>query len=496
MVFMHFPVKIRGLFGTALTKLLIDAGCTIVDPTSVVKNRVSPVVGNEDWIDEGPPTVQIEDRFDKEGVVVTAKSPDVDLSKFPLGHERFPSLVVFRPSILQDAIYYAEVIKSDYRKSLVALEGSPSEAAPKRGAAQGRVVAVLNGTLPKGTRVLVQVEQPGYLDRMARVSSNVTLSNESVVLILGSNRVLVSRKIQVPEERKRLKQLGKRAELPYGIIFRTAATRLDEEELVESIDSLKEEMIAVDEERARRSSLGLVRQGKDTRDVVFPWDFKVKLDETRATMFPTVAGHHGIKSGTREFLSEGYARSIDLVEALIAQLPEHRATFEEQLHAQVLSRLHRPGDLLKIEHQKLDGRKFQLTPGTIQKIWTEGNATHVRLFRRFSAGGTIDGLNLSKEHGDYAVNHYVVGRWYSEATYFNHRGELKGKYFNVSTPVELKLGNVHYVDLEVDVVERAGAREVLDEDRLDAAWERGVISTELREKALEVAKALLETGRA
>ncbi|MHA1731293.1 MAG: DUF402 domain-containing protein [Promethearchaeota archaeon] len=477
-------VKIRGIYSTSLTKVFLDAGFTVVDPSPVIEGRFPKAD-----FSSGEPDLLVEDRYDREGVVVTYRDPELSPSDLPLNFRNYWDVVSFQAHVLKDAIYQAEVIKNDFKRktSLVLLEeGNDRSQNPL----VSRPVAIIDGVIDRGTRLMVQVEQPSYLIRKAKVSENVTISNDLLVLLLDSRRVLVSRKIQDQHTRARLKKVGREAQVPYGIIFRTASVEQLEEDpdvLTQQILEMKREMDAIARAGADDGDIGLVREGVKTQDLIFSRGVKYSLDATRRDIVPTIKEHHRLKAGARDRQQDGYKRAVDFCEKLMSQFPEKAADIEGQFR-ETFSDVLRPGDTLRIEHQKLDGRKFFLTPGVIQKIDLE--AGKLEVFRRLNAGGVLDGLDIPKEYGDTAISKFDFNEWFVETTYFNERGEVKGKYFNVNTPPELTFNSVHYVDLEVDVVERGSDREVIDKEKLENAYLLGTISEKMYKKAKTVAKNL------
>ena len=76
--------------------------------------------------------------------------------------------------------------------------------------------------------------------------------------------------------------------------------------------------------------------------------------------------------------------------------------------------------------------------------------------------------------------------------YFSKDGKMKGEYYNVNTPVELYPFGARYIDLEIDVVRRAGERPfIVDREKLELLVKEGKISRPLEKKAVEVADHLI-----
>ena len=87
--------------------------------------------------------------------------------------------------------------------------------------------------------VLVQVAKEPIGSKGARITCNTSLPGVLVVLLPTVDHVGISRKIDEPEERERLKALGDRVRPPgVGIIMRTIAESRSEEELGREVDFL------------------------------------------------------------------------------------------------------------------------------------------------------------------------------------------------------------------------------------------------------------------
>ncbi len=70
---MNRSFKIRGIYSTALTKLLLDNGIIVVSPSPPAIKRFEHY---EHLIQTGDPTVEIFDRDDKQGIIVTGRFAD------------------------------------------------------------------------------------------------------------------------------------------------------------------------------------------------------------------------------------------------------------------------------------------------------------------------------------------------------------------------------------------------------------------------------------
>jgi len=228
--------------------------------------------------------------------------------------------------------------------------------------------------------------------------------------------------------------------------------------------------------------------GRNAMAVEFPCLTKAALDEIRNTVVPTLFNHHRLSLIAPE--------SVDLVEKRdLAERPGLRGSLSRNLENDLVWGSYRKGARLKIEHVKLDGRVLYLSEGEIIEV-----APHLRqvTLRRgeFKGRTTYDGLDIPKDYGDYAVTVVGAGEWFYRHTYFRRHGELIGAYYNINTWVEFYPDRLRYVDLEVDVVSWPDGRtEITDQDELRERCERGYITPELRDKAMETAYRILALAR-
>ena len=216
--------------------------------------------------------------------------------------------------------------------------------------------------------------------------------------------------------------------------------------------------------------------------VGFPNGLKFKLDKLRAAVAYTVPYHHYCRAGG-EGLSSMVSFAEDLVERELVPAEEMSKMFEEQVN-QIAPRL---GTMMRIIHIKPDGKRLLLGPGKV--IWRGGG--RIRIQRRIMSQGVYDGLGIEKSPGDYAVTEVSKFQPWMKTSYYSISGELKGRYYNISTPISLYPDHVHYFDLEVDVVVKPNSEaEIIDAELLEKAAEEGRIREEMKKRALRIAEEL------
>ena len=244
-----------------------------------------------------------------------------------------------------------------------------------------------------------------------------------------------------------------------------------------AIDTALDDVSSVDDVAPARLADGLA-----TDWVWFGRETRFALDDVRREVTTTMAGHHRVKAG-----SGAASAAVDYVEALC---DDPGADDETDFPFAVTTRQFGPqvGDSLALGHGKPDGRLLTLGSGEVQSVDADGT---VAIEREMSAGGSYDALGTPKEAGDVAETRLKEGRWWYPTVYRGRDGASKGTYVNVCTPVEVFPDVARYVDLHVDVVERPdGTVERVDDDELAAAVDDGDVSDALAERARSVAAAV------
>jgi hypothetical protein len=224
-------------------------------------------------------------------------------------------------------------------------------------------------------------------------------------------------------------------------------------------------------------------ENKDTAifDLEFPSLSKADLDRIRGEVVPTLRGHHQFRIIASE--------SVDFVEGEVERYPLKMAKMEATLRKRLILDALEEGKRLRIEHVKPEGSLMQLRGGEIRFL--SADKTEMTIRRTFGKG-KYDGLGLIIEEGDYALTRVKEGDWLVKHSYFSARGDLRGHYWNINTPVEFYPDKIRYIDLHVDVIleEEGGKPEIIDRDQLERLALEGYVKEELIDKARELAEAL------
>jgi len=234
------------------------------------------------------------------------------------------------------------------------------------------------------------------------------------------------------------------------------------------LDATLFELVPIEEEA------GLVRASLE-----FPGFSKQFLDEVRLSVVPTLKRHHRFRIISSKVLEHA--------EQDLLKHPDKRESIEDEVfRGEILLPLEKAG-VVKLEHIRPSGKPMRPREGVLINVDAHGFT-----FKRSFSKGRYDGLDVPIHEGDYGLTEIREGAWHVKHSYFTKDHRLIGEYFNINTPVELYPYGARYLDLEVDVVHRAGEKPfVIDREKLALLSRKGSISADLERKALQVAEHII-----
>ena len=464
--------KIRGIYSTALTKLLLDNDFEIVEPSLALRERLN-LNSTNDVSD-----ITVEDRYDRHGIRTFGNREATDGLK-----------VVFQ-SHLDDAIMRKWPISVDgiYKGLLRGVDLPTRSVLVDIGTAVGRVSETEKSRIAS-REVVVQVKRRRIGAKEPSLTTEISIPGKYAILI-PKGKVGVSLKIQDSDVRAKLYELGKELSPPdWSIIWRTAAENQPLEKLKQEIENLTKEAQAVWQKAEATEAPAMVWEGSYVMDIELPALSKTELDEIRATVSPTLMRHHYYKvCGGR------VATALEMAETLLEKkksYEEVEATFRQEIEAEYPF----AGATIGIEHVKASGLVLYLGKANIESL----DETHICFRRVFTKNGVYDGLGVKKEAGDVAVTEAKLGEWYFQTKYYSKDEQFKGCYVNFNTPVELYPHCIRYVDLEVDLcVLPDGTLKIVDEEKLEKAVNKGHVSEKLAkmvQQKMQEVKNRIESGK-
>jgi hypothetical protein len=470
--------RIRGIYSESLTQIMLQNHFEVVQPTPDVARRFGlPYRGDI-------PDIDIWDRSDLQGIVAIAY--ESVLTRFTdVLRRRLGGVITRTPRVAKSSIYKGFVLGRDEKTGQTRVDlGTISGLLPDRG-------------LKHDSQIMVQVRAHDYGRKSPILSSSITIPGRTAVL-LPEPVVRLSTKIKDPETRKTLTTLGRRMRENterWGILWRTSADKLTEEELRNEVDDLLDTAQQIYTKFDDLDRPGLLFEGTSNADIEFPLEVKDLLDKVRAKIRPTIDRHHFYKSA-------GYAPLVDLAESIIEERPDERNYVMAKLEKTVHSDMPRVDDPINVEHVKLDGRAIILSRGRV--IETTSDFIVIRRQFRYTsrklkiAEAYPDEVTVPRDEGDYAVTKVFPGASTLFTDYYSREDQLKGTYVNINTGVEVypcsstAPSRIRYVDLEIDVIRlpKKGDIKIIDQHLLKRAVQRGFITKETAEQAIETADSV------
>jgi len=458
-------VRVRGIYATALTRACREAGLDVVAASPPIQERFDAD------LDSTEPDADVWMTGDRQGVGVAAPDGHLDAVRDvlrDLGRDVF----VWNASVPRGAVFDAVVDRTVGGGAVLDL-GDRGEAYLPFGNADQRV--------DDGDRLRVGIREPAapWSDDRPVAATDVTVPGALASLDRGVD-ALVSGAAADRQELARAAELLD-PDLPgnWGVYWNYAATDADMDALGGALDALAERARTVEDALADAEDAdgpGLLAAPESTLWTWFGRESRTRLDEHRRAVTETMPGHHRVKAG-----SDAASGAVDFAECLGVDL--------DDLPFGAVTDQFGPteGDSVALHHGKPDGSLITLGRGDVTgRDVAKGRVT---VEREMTGGGTYDALGVDREAGDTATTRFTEGNWWYPTVYRGEDGDRKGTYLNVCTPVEVFPDAVRYVDLHVDVIKHAdGTVEVVDQDELRACVDDGLVSEELAEQALSVAR--------
>ena len=160
--------------------------------------------------------------------------------------------------------------------------------------------------LKKGQEILVQIAKEPIEKKGPRVTTHITLPGRYLVLMPMVEHIGISRRIENPEERERLREIIKKIKPPgTGIIVRTVAEGMDEEAFQNDLDFLMKLWKKIQYYASRSSAACLIHE-----------DLGIIYRVIRDSFTPDV---HALVVDSKE----EYEKILNFVESLLPEVKSH-----------------------------------------------------------------------------------------------------------------------------------------------------------------------------
>ncbi|MCL5009570.1 MAG: ribonuclease E/G [Candidatus Parvarchaeota archaeon] len=425
-------VKVRGIYSTAITKLLLDANIGITQATDALKKVM-------DINDESEPDVMIEDVETKEGIYVYGDNPSGVISSIK---DNLKNSIFSREDIGR---IYCGVIKEADQKSKSIIISLPEN--------EEGVLDMKSfwGYVKPGSKILVQSK--GTYDGKIMLSTQLRLFGEHVIII-KNGFTKMSRGIRSHEGRDKLYEIAKSMDLKdWGVLWVHGAESADETILKDELSSLMQKEKEISEKFENCSEPTILYVGVEKYFVMFGKDDKYKLDEIRKGVMMTIPKHHSLKSA-------GYTILTDFAEDILDSAPE------DLVSKKISETLLRYGPLkdrmYRLSFTRLNGTSYKVDGMLNDFTVKDGEVKSITLTSRSSWGDKTYFLDADKDivtvkHSEYEEKILVV------------KPEIFPKFAKITT---------------FDVVSKIenGTVTVSNEDRIDRLAQKGAISAELESR--------------
>lgn len=423
-------VRVRGIYSTALTRLLIDNGIKVVDASQTLKERFGEIVD-----EKGIALATIKDRDDLKGLVVIGER-DIVLKILEVLKKTLQSSPCHPMPYELYATYACKVL----REGIVELPGGQ--------------VGIYEDRARPGDIVIAHVV--AYRNRVPVLRKGAAVVGNHARIVEGQAHD-VSEHIR-DMRRELLLSIAMRAGLEgWGVKWRSSARWSDLNELLEELQNLKDKARSVKEIAQNATEPKKLSPGELLAFIPLSLDDKLLLDNVRARQVPTIRYHHLLKT-----CGDKYSPLVDFLENSYHCCDMECAS--ENLLKIIETDVSR-NKYLKLIHEKIDGTTIVIE-GESEVLST--NPFTIKLTRKITGEGVYNGLDIPKEKGDTALSIIVFLSNIIPHAYFNRHGKLKGIYINVNSPVEPHPPNaLWYLDACVDVIWREGGEvDVLDLEEL------------------------------
>ncbi|MEM2936600.1 MAG: ribonuclease E/G, partial [Candidatus Bathyarchaeia archaeon] len=322
---------IRGIYSTALTKLLLDQGFDIVQPSVAIKERFGLKERDE------PPDLDVYDRPDRQGVHALGREEALNAFISTL-KSLLLDVIVRRWKVAPEGIYKGLVKGVDPTARSILVDIGPAT-----GRSTNR-----ESRSPKQGCIIVQVEGRMAKTKEPILTTEIKIPGKYAVLVPGRG-VKISRKIQGWQARSRLNKLGEELAPPgWGILWRTAASGQSPGTLRDEVINLTKKGQSILERAEGLGAPAALWEEIRFADVEFPALSKEGLDEARGSVASTLRRHHFYKACGGRF-----SAALEMAEGLLER-GRSRGEVESLFRQTVEADYPIEGSIIGVEHVKLD----------------------------------------------------------------------------------------------------------------------------------------------
>ena len=463
---MKVRARVRGIYATAISKILYDNGVELVDVSEQIARRLGI------------------DQRRGEPADVTVKTDESDPSKllvlgFPesvsaVGNilvRNIPDALVLKPKVGLYAAFKTKIIRKTNRECIVESPIGEALLVDESDCNPGKVVCV------------TVVKTPIRPSERLVVSSRVRVVGKYAIVGRGS-RVSFSGFIRnKPRITELLNISTQYIRKGYSIRWRSNADEASLENIMNEIPQLIELLHKIEEKLSNAQPLEIIYTGEHMLFLELTYSSKQYLDNIRSRVLPTAPFHHALRA-----IENSYEGVVDLIDTFAEYID--KSDLEKWIREWIMKRLEYKKDL-RIYHKSLYKKDVLLGEGIIENTAADKSKLRLIIKRLIRGKGTYDGLNIPKEPGDIAFTHITEGKWYVVHSYYSSDMlNQKGLYININTPPEvLPNGSITYLDLGVDIIKDSKGCRLIDTEEFRKLLIDGITTEDVIAK---VAKAVDE----
>lgn len=463
-----FRIRVESIYDLALSKLLMDQldDVTLVNPSPDQINFLGVEDSNQ------PHDLHVGDLEYRSGLQIKGDANLVQKIE-ELLRENLPDSIIFHHKIQQDAIYNATVSKFIERKHMAILDLGNNQ--------QG---IIFNVNTRVGANLVVQIsELTAEKDKLPVCSETITLTGDYVILEIGGSFVRVSRKIK-GKERQRLHSLGKEIVPPgFGIIIRTSADSITEEEIVFEINKLRQLWERINDDVSNMTSAQKLVTGELVSEVFLGNASKMYFDKLRTSITDTLVNYHLFKAYS---MASGF--TADFAQNVVDEVSSERLS--SLLKEMIIQRDYPVNNHVKAEFNYLDGTKEEQLLGNIVQ-----SGEVMVTSRKFERDHRERFPIFSVNEGDIVETYFSFGSWTIHYRYLSGlTGELIGEKLHIITPLDLIYrGRIRAFDMGMFLFKNSTGETTSQVDNsISNMVEQGMISKDLDSKLGEVLRVAME----
>ncbi len=434
---MPIKVRVRGIYSTAISKILNDRGIHLVDVSDVIAERLKIDRRRGEYADV---TVKSDESNSSQVLVLGFPRETVEVCNILA--ESIPDVVVYKPKLGLYATFKARVKGLEKRGCIAETPLGEAPLVDVDSCNEGSEVGV----------TLIKV--PIHEGERPLVSGRIRVVGRYAILGRGS-RISFSSFIRNKERISELLNLSaKYVREGFSIKWRSNADEAPLEKVMEEIPYLIKKLEEVEKKLDASKPLEIVYEGEYIRLLELTYTSKRYLDEVRNKVLPTAPYHHVFRCN-QDLLDS----TVELIDTIAEYVD--RGELLKWLRKWLVKRFANRKDV-KLIHRRILKRNIMLGKVKIAKVVSE-NPLKLILRREVRSSGTYDGLRVPKEPGDIILTEISEDSWYLIHRYYSKDGSLKGVYVNINTPPEfLPNGDINYLDLNVDMIKDEGGCTLID----------------------------------